>query len=266
MTLRRRAKFFLYNSVPGFAGRFPYYGTTVHFPPGAPLFRWICEQGRFEPEIIDRLVALARPRTTVFDIGANIGLMAVPVLQGCATCRVVSFEPSPNSLPFLQQTAGGSAHADRWTVIGKALATKPGELDFTVGAPADAPFEGFKSGDSIPGARTVKVPVSTLDAEWQALGRPEVSVIKIDVEGAEGLVLDGGAELLRAQRPAILIEWYEAYLRRFGTPPARLVQLARDAGYTIYTVPAGVTVPDAQSLFVQMMACQNFLLLPPTSP
>jgi FkbM family methyltransferase len=261
MRLRGLAKYWLYSTVPGFAGRFPYYGTMVHFPPRAPLFRVICQNGRFEPEIVDRLIQLARPDTTVFDVGANLGLMAIPVLHSCGSCRVVSFEPSPNSVPFLRQTMSGAPFGDRWVLVEKALSDTSGELDFTVGRPEDALFEGFKSGDRIDGARSIPVRVSTLDAEWRALGRPRVSAVKIDVEGAERQVLDGARALLAEQRPAVLLEWHDAYLRRFDTPAAALLDVARQFRYQIFTVPHGVPVADAAGLRVQMMSCQNFLLL-----
>src|SRR5207247_2348291 len=137
MSFRKVFKRWLYDSCPGFAGRFPYYGTRVYFPPGAAVLHVICQQGIFEPEIVQRLTRLARPSTTVFDVGANIGLMAVPVLYSCPTCRVVSFEPSPNSLPFLRRTASESAYNERWVVIGKGLSQRCGELDFAVGCPKD---------------------------------------------------------------------------------------------------------------------------------
>lgn len=261
MTLRRRAKYWLYSSVPGFAGRVPYYGTTVHFPRRAPVFRVMCENGGFEPEIIDRLVTLARPGTTVFDIGANIGLMAIPVLRRCASCRVVSFEPSPNSLAYLRHTVRGSGFDGRWLLVEKALAEHSGEAAFVIGHPEDALFEGFRSA-ALRDARTITVPVSTLDAEWAALGSPDVSVVKIDVEGAEDQVLRGARALLAARRPALVLEWYGPYLERFETPPGRLTAFAAEHGYRIFTVPHGVAVPDAVALRVQLMSCQNFLLLP----
>ena len=111
------------------------------------------------------------------------------------------------------------------------------------------------------GARTMPVAVSTLDEEWRALGRPRVSAVKIDVEGAEQQVLGGGRALLGEQRPAVLLEWHEAYLRRFGTPPAMLLDVAKKYSYQIFTVPHGVPVADPGALRVQMMSCQNFLLL-----
>ncbi|MEP6783312.1 MAG: FkbM family methyltransferase, partial [Acidobacteriota bacterium] len=214
MNVRKLAKYWLYNSK----GRFPYFGTPIFIPKNALLFRIVCEQGIFEPDIVRRMVMLARPNTTVMDVGANLGLMSAPVLQACASCRVVSFEPSPSSLPFLERTAKESPYRDRWSVIGAAVADRAGELDFTVGSAKDALYEGLRSGDRITGGRVITVPVTTLDDAWRQLGEPEVSLIKIDVEGAEGGVFDGATALLQRWRPAILVEWYGAYLARFNTP------------------------------------------------
>lgn len=261
MSPRKLAKYWLYNSVPGFSGRFPYFGTLVYFPKNALIFRAVCDQGIFEGEIVQRMVKLAKPGTTVFDVGANLGLMSVPVLKERPTCRVVSFEPSPSSLPFLERSRAGSPYADRWTVVGAGVAEAPGELDFSVGSPHDALYEGFRSADRIANARTVKVPVTTLDAEWQRLGRPDVSLIKVDVEGAESGVFAGARQLMAACRPAILVEWYAPYLTRFGTDPAELLRVAAPFNYRIFTVPAGVPVDDARALAAQMIDCQNFLLL-----
>ena len=265
LPLRRLAKYWLYTAVPGFAGRFPYYGTTVHFPPRAPLFRVICQNGRFEPEVIDRLIQLARPETTVFDVGANLGLMAIPILQACGSCRVVSFEPSPNSLPFLRQTMSTAPFRDRWTLIDKALSDHTGELDFTVGRPEDALFEGFKSGDRIAGARTIPVKVSTLDDEWRALGQPRVSAVKIDVEGAEGRVLEGGRQLFRHHKPAVIIEWHHDFLARFGESPDHLIGFAEAMDYRVFSIPYGIPITTADALRVSMFECTNFLLLPTRS-
>ena len=260
MTVRQRVKYWLHTVVPGVAGRFHYFDATVHFPAGTPLFKVICEQGVFERDIVDRLVALARPNTTVFDVGANVGLMAIPVLQACPTCRVISFEPSPNSLPYLRRTA--APFAGRWTIVAKALSTTAGELDFAIGQTSDALFEGFRSAERIDGASVIRVPVSTLDDEWRAAGQPQVSIIKIDVEGAEAQVLEGGGALLETCRPAVLLEWYGPYLAAFDTDPGSLITIAREHGLRVFTVPAGIPVDDEQTLAVQLLTCQNYLLLP----
>jgi FkbM family methyltransferase len=261
-SLRAHLKYRLYNSVPGFAGRVPFYGVTLHAPRHSIALWAVCADGGFEPEVVRRLVAFTRPNTVLMDVGANAGLMAIPVLREVAGSRVVSFEPSPTSLPWLERTAKESEFRDRWTIVPKALSNAPGEADFAVGGSRDALYEGFKSHQRIGGSRSVRVAVSTLDAEWIALGQPDVSVIKIDVEGAEGLVLGGAAQVIRASRPALVIEWNAAYLQRFGTAFVDLLALARTFNYRVLTIPGAVPVDDATVLAAQAVSCDNFLLLP----
>lgn len=260
-SLRAHLKYRLFNSVPGFAGRVPFYGVTLHTPPNSIALWAVCAEGGFEREVVRRLVAFTRPGTVLFDVGANAGLMAIPVLREVADSRVVSFEPSPTSLPWLERTAKGSDFGNRWTIVAKALSNAPGEADFAVGGSRDALYEGFKSHQRIAGSRSVRVPVSTVDAEWIALGKPDVSVIKIDVEGAEGLVLGGATELLTASQPVIVLEWNPVLLQRFETSADALLTLARTFDYRIFTIPDGVPVDDERALRVQSVSCDNFVLV-----
>ena len=52
--------------------------------------------------------------------------------------------------------------------------------------------------------RTVRA--VTLDGLWSAHGEPEISVVKIDVEGAEPAVLRGAQRLLERWHPTLLLE------------------------------------------------------------
>jgi FkbM family methyltransferase len=261
MSFRKWVKYWLYNYCPGLAGRFRYFGTRVHFPGGAMIFRAVCEAGVFEADVVKALVRSARPNSVVFDIGANIGLMAIPVLSACASCRVVSFEPSPNSLPFLRRTVRESIYAERWTVVWKALSDQAGYVDFNTSSPERALFDGFRSNDNAPGQQRVNVEVSTIDDEWRQLGSPYVSAMKIDVEGAEALVLEGGVKLISTHHPNLVLEWDASYLSNFGTAVGRLLEFSERFGYRIYTIPGGVPIDESRTLGVQMMVCSNFMLL-----
>jgi FkbM family methyltransferase len=68
-------------------------------------------------------------------------------------------------------------------------------------------FDGLRNTGRKKGGSAVTVPISTLDAEWREVGKPNVSLIKIDVEGAELGVLRGGSECIGQCKPAILLEW-----------------------------------------------------------
>lgn len=243
--------------VYGAMGRIKYYGSWIYFPRGSSAFRMVCREGVYEPDIVRCIQAFVRPGAHFFDVGANIGLMSAVAAHAQPTATVISFEPSPSSAPYLRQTAGNNA---KWRVVEKALADKPGKLDFTVGT--ESLFEGFKPTANRPGQRSIVVPVSTLDAEWAALGRPDVSVVKIDVEGAEALVLGGGGEMLRAARPVVIMEWFRDYLSRYGNDAMWLLSFAESLGYLIYSIPHYVPIRGREDFQAQMISTTNFLLLP----
>ncbi len=258
--MRKILKRWLYGSCPGFAGSFPYFGTAVHFPTHSWSFYAACEQGIFEFDNVRLLQALIRPGTTMFDVGANIGLMAIPVLKACPDCRVVSFEPSPNVLPSLRLTVAGSPFAARWQLVEKALSAVEGTAEFALSSQAESLFDGLRNTRRASTSTTVTVPVTTLDSVWNLLGQPEVSVIKCDVEGAEFDVLEGAAECLAATGASILVEWNAINLAFYQRAPEALIEFARRAGYRVFTVPRFVEITDPLTLRLHMIETESFLI------
>jgi hypothetical protein len=73
-----------------------------------------------------------------------------------------------------------------------------------------------------------------LDSEIKDLGWPRVGLIKIDVQGAEALVLEGARETLARSRPAIYMEIDEASLARFGSSAEELQSQLSSLDYFMY--------------------------------
>jgi hypothetical protein len=71
----------------------------------------------------------------------------------------------------------------------------------------------------------VSVPAVKLDDKLRDLGIEKVTIIKIDVEGADLEVLQGLKETLKKSHPSIIFEWYN------HSPEIR--SLLKDAGYSI---------------------------------
>lgn len=261
MTLRRRLKYHYYRRL----GRFPYYGETLHFPRNSIIFAEACAQGIYEHVNLSLLHCATRAGGWYFDIGANIGLMSAPLLSADPTLHVVSVEASPVTAPLLQQSAAASANRDRWHIVPQALGAEPGKISFHASAAGGGVYDGIRDTGRSGGASSVEVEMTTLDLLWAKFGRPPVCLIKIDVEGAETLVLRGGFACIAATRPVILLEWNPVNLRAYGLSPESLVALATQLNYDVLTTPGMAQVKDPSQLPYLSRVSETFVLLPRSS-
>ncbi len=262
LSLRSRFKRWLYGSCPGLSGSFPYFGVRTYFPRNALVFNLACEQGIYEASNVRLLQSALCPNSTVFDVGANIGLMSIPLLASESSLNVVSFEPSPHNVAHLQRTAAGSGFRDRWEVITSALSDHEGEAEFHCATPDLGAFDGLADTGRTGGTTAVRVHLSTLDIEWQRRGRPTVSAVKIDVEGAELGVLKGGAACIASSRPLLLVEWNASNLRSFGCDAGSLLSIAEELSYDVFAMPNLVKVASRPHLRALMAFDESFALMP----
>jgi FkbM family methyltransferase len=260
--LRAQLKYLAYTLVPGMAGAMPYFGTKLYFPPGSLAIREICRQGIFEEDNLRLAASLAKLNSVIYDVGANIGQSAAPLLSLRSDIEVVSFEPSPSSLPFLRKTVAASPHAKRWRLVETALGARPGAVGFQLASPQESLFEGtVHTGRSSHGS-TVQVEQTTLDQAWIDQGRPPVSLVKVDTEGGETEVLAGAGRLIAEARPAWLIEWSRLNLAARGIPTASLLDLCRANGLIAYASPGLTRIDSATLLDAALAFTESFLLLP----
>jgi FkbM family methyltransferase len=270
MLFKKVVKRWAYSSCPGLAGSFPYFGTKIYFPPGSLIFSMVMNSGIFEYDSYLLIRQWIRPNSTYFDVGSNIGVMAVPFLKENPTCFVASFEPSPSTYSFLKRTHANSGYAERWRVSKKALSDRTGVSQFTLSARGLEAFDGFRPTGRVPARETVSVEVGTLDDEWQALGCPVVSVIKCDVEGAEIQVLRGAAKCLKEQRPIVITEWNTTNLQAYDCPADAILKFASSMDYRVFSISSNShTVPNLVEINrsdqlegLQALGMDNVCLLP----
>ena len=263
MNLRKSIKYYFYSYCPFLRGKFPYFGSLVYFPKGSHLFLEACKQGIFENEIVDLIESLITPESYYFDIGGNIGLMSLPFLKRIPNCKIVTFEPSPNSLPYLNRTHQHSNYHNRWKICPKALSDYIGTNSFSISSEAMSPFDGLKDTNRGGASFSVEVAVSTLDAEWEKLGRPFVSVIKCDVEGGELKVFEGARNCILKNRPVIITEWNSTNLLAHNCPVRSLFDFSKSMNYGIYAVPGFDRIADTNQLELKVKhVTENFILIP----
>lgn len=144
----------------------------------------------------------------VHDVGANTGLYSLFAATECGDGEVVAFEPYPPNLELLRRDVArnGLRNVD---VVDVALSDSPGRTEF--GRP-DEEYAGYGTYSmQVDGTgATVDVPTTTGDRLIADGVVPAPDVLKIDVEGAEPLVLDGFERALSA--PGCRLLYCEVHL------------------------------------------------------
>ena len=243
-------------------GSFNYYNQTIYFPRNSVIFKRAVQEGIYEHEVLGFIIPLIKPDTEVFDIGANIGIMAVPLLTSDKSIKVVSVEASPNSLPYLKKTHSMSPDKERWLIIDKAVSEKPGKVDFYLGSNDHGAYDSINDTQRISYVNKIEVDCTTIDAIWSSRGKPPVSLIKADIEGADLLALRGGKECIKACRPSILIEWNLINIKPFGLTNKDLFDFAQSVNYTLYALPRVNKIDTLNDLELQSNYTENILLIP----
>jgi FkbM family methyltransferase len=161
--------------------------------------------GGFEVAETRCLRAAARPGTCVIDVGANVGIFTICLGSALRSSGSAwAFEPWPSNVERLRDNVRLN-HLSNIEVYPLALGNRAGEAAFHL---SDDP--AFHSVGALPqgrdSGRMVSVRMDRLDNIWRQAGRPTVSLIKIDVEGAEAQVLEGAQELIERDKPHLLLE------------------------------------------------------------
>jgi FkbM family methyltransferase len=132
---------------------------------------------------------------SVVDVGANAGIYCVyAATQVGRQGRVIAIEPNPVVVGRLEKNVVTNAVDGICTVIPAAISNRSGVGSLIVGAnSAISHLAG-------PGQSGVMVPVRTLDEVVDGFNLASIDLMKIDVEGAELAVLQGGANAVRRCR------------------------------------------------------------------
>lgn len=161
--------------------------------------------GAYEADFATRLAAAVRPGSVAYDIGSWHGFFAgVMAAQGAGQVHV--FEPLPQNAARLRSfiTLNPSKTIELHQC---AIGVSDGEADLVVmpeSSMAKLESSPFQPGE-VSNTR-LRVQVRSIDSIVAASEAPAPSLVKIDVEGAEAMVLEGARNTLRRHRPAIFAE------------------------------------------------------------
>jgi FkbM family methyltransferase len=172
------------------------------------------EPGAIEPATTAYLLQHVRPDDVFVDAGANVGYMAMQVAERVGPRGAVwCFEPNPRLVGMIEQSIAANQFIGRVHPTQVALVDRDGpDRPFHLSAdPANsglsslAPDEAHRVAGRMDELPPVNVPVTTFDTFARQREFARLDVIKIDVEGAELLVLEGMRQSITRFRPRFLI-------------------------------------------------------------
>lgn len=175
---------------------------------------------------------LCRRRRTAVDVGANVGLWSWPMSYEFA--RVIAFEPvrdyatcwranmiDRNNAELIEMALG-----DETAFVTMACFTPGSHGDTRVRAPGD-------NGRVVDRA----VPLGRIDDGFPNM--VDVDLVKVDCEGYELYVLKGAEQMLRRERPVVIVEQKPGKAAAYGLRDTEAVNFLLGLGMSLHSELAG---------------------------
>ncbi|MEQ1887276.1 MAG: FkbM family methyltransferase [Bryobacteraceae bacterium] len=211
-------------------------GVNLLLDPNDFLGRQVLISGSWQSDVWKSISDRLGPTAVFFDVGAHIGYDTLrgSVLVG-PSGKVVAFEPNPNTLALLRDNVSASQAAN--VVIQPfACGDKEGSLtlfDSTSSGNSGASSLALANADqqSAGGLPSFTVRVRRIDDVVNELGITRLDLMKIDVEGAEYMVLRGAEETLRRFHPKVVMEIIPKQLENMHTSKDEVFAFMTKLGY-----------------------------------
>jgi FkbM family methyltransferase len=193
--------------------------------------------GAFERSTVVTLQKLVKPGDVVFDIGANIGAHTLGLARSVGPAgRVYAFEPADFAFAKLRANLALNPELNARTfprqILLSASAAEPPETQIYASWPLEATNAVHPKHRGM--LVTAKgAAVDTLDLFVERERTERLDLIKMDVDGHELPVLQGGLGTLKKFRPILVMELSPYVHREHQHDFAEFVALLREAGYSL---------------------------------
>jgi FkbM family methyltransferase len=211
-------------------------GQRIVVDPCDSVGREVLLHGCYEPETVALLSALLSEGMTYVDVGANIGHHALIAAARVGDRGAIhAFEPTPATFEELRRNMSRNGHRGV-TCNNCALGDQVGTAQFYLADISECAANSLGRTVHVTD-RQVSVSLRTLDDYAVAAAIDRLDVLKIDVEGAEMLVLRGAERTIREFQPVIVLE-FSKHTAAFGYEAEELAHTLRNLQYELFTVGA----------------------------
>lgn len=165
---------------------------------------------------------------TILDIGAGIGEFAIQAAAACPDCRVIGFEPFPQSCDFFMKNISVNSLTNV-TAVSAAVSSKPGMLvmDVSSGNPLQ-----FKTQSGIISENSVETIQLMHYLDNNAID--SVDLLKLDCEGGEYDILLPLAESEISRIKRIVMEYHDGLTQHNHL---EIIEKLKKAGFSMEVVP-----------------------------
>jgi FkbM family methyltransferase len=171
--------------------------------------------GFYDKDDLTFLRAITPTNGTFLDIGANVGLILIPLAHHLTGGRIIGVEPVPVNLARLRDAISLNTGIGVTEVHGVALGRQRGSLALAKEGHVSSSGNAIPTHASDPHATIVEL--TTLDDLVATLSLDRLDTIKIDVEGFEVDVFAGALQTLARLRPTVYGEFNNKLMPRQGT-------------------------------------------------
>lgn len=227
---------FLYNRLKprGDVALFEARGYQIYLNPRDVGFsRMMLMYGHYEKYTTEIFRKLVKPGDIFLDIGANLGhyaLIAAPLVGEKG--RVYAFEPAADNYALLVRSVAANGFKNIVTVP-QAVSNRAGATRLVLDPHEAGMHRLASSGDD---GRSIAIETVTLD-QYLKDREKRVDIIKMDVEGAEMLVWEGMAGILKKSHSLVIItEFSPVMLRRAGSSPEEYLRQLFGHGFRLFHI------------------------------
>jgi FkbM family methyltransferase len=197
--------------------------------------------GDYERDIMVFLEKAVTPESIVFDAGASIGIVALPLAKKAK--QVYAFEVLPGNFDVLSENVLNNG-LQNVTVVNAAISDVTGTIRIPI-----PDFIGGNYSLASTGNRFIESKAISLDDFCAERGIEQIDVLKMDIEGSETRALRGARKMFLAGAiRKTVIEFNPYWLKKMGSSPEELYDLFDEYGLAVHELNRfGRPVPTSRS-------------------
>jgi len=201
----------------------------------------VYENGAWEPNLLKLMSSFISEDSVMLDIGANVGAISIPLARKHPFSEFHCFEPHPDIFGDLKFNLIINKLKNVIPIRKIVCGKETENISFfaqQAGSNNNLGLSSLRPNSDLGEYKEIKVAGTSIDVHCRSFDK-SVSVIKIDVQGAELDVLASAKDVLSNHRPVIFFEFEEEYYKSEVEAAAakhKLIELFSGAGYELHAI------------------------------